>query len=263
MVISVGHRNRYFSFTGLFAASLFLFFVLLFLPSLSGAATDIGKLADGIYAEFETTRGTILAELYYKRVPNTVANFVGLAQGTKKSNQPAGKKFYDGLTFHRVIPNFMIQGGDPEGTGRGGPGYQFVDEFHPSLTHDGPGILSMANSGPNTNGSQFFITHKETPWLDLKHTVFGKVVSGQDVVHEIRQGDLIKHLIIIRKGADAKAFKTDQASLDVVRNKLLTQQEAELKEYQASFEKKMMEKHPDVHKIESGLMYVPLKAGTG
>lgn len=263
MVNLVGQRNRYFSFTGLFAASLFLFFVLLFLPSLSRAATDAGKLEDGIYAEFETTRGTILAKLYYKRAPNTVANFVGLAQGTKKSNQPAGKKFYDGLTFHRVIPNFMIQGGDPEGTGRGGPGYQFADEFHPSLTHDGPGVLSMANSGPNTNGSQFFITHKETPWLDLKHTVFGKVVAGQDVVNEIRQGDLIKHLVIIRKGADAKAFKTDQASMDAVRNKLLARQEAELKEYQASFEKKMMDKHPDALKTESGLMYVPLKAGTG
>ncbi|RLB92400.1 MAG: peptidylprolyl isomerase [Deltaproteobacteria bacterium] len=261
MVISIGQRNRYFSFTWLFAAILFS--ALLLLPALSRAAADAGELTDGIYARFETNRGTILAELYYKRVPNTVANFVGLAEGTKKSNQPAGKKFYDGLTFHRVIPNFMIQGGDPEGTGRGGPGYQFADEFHPSLTHDGPGVLSMANSGPNTNGSQFFITHKETPWLDLKHTVFGKVVSGQDVVNEIHQGDRINHLIIIRRGTDAKAFKTDQASIDAARNKLLARQEAERKEYQAAFEKKMMDKNPDALKTESGLMYVPLKAGTG
>jgi len=266
MVISVDQRNRYFSFTYFSFTWLFLailFSVLLFLPSLSRAATDAGELKDGIYAKFETTRGTILAELYYKRVPNTVANFVGLAEGSKKSNQPAGKKFYDGLTFHRVIPNFMIQGGDPEGTGRGGPGYKFADEFHPSLTHDGPGVLSMANSGPNTNGSQFFITHKETPWLDLKHTVFGRVLSGQDVVNEIRQGDRINHLIIIRRGTDAKAFKTDQASIDASRKNVLARQKAERIEYQASFEKEMMDKNPDALKTESGLMYVPLKAGAG
>jgi peptidyl-prolyl cis-trans isomerase A (cyclophilin A) len=261
MVISAGQRSRCCSFIGLFATILISIFLLL--PSLSRAAADVGALSDGIYAKFETTRGTIMAELYYKRVPNTVANFVGLAEGSKHSNQPAGKNFYDGLIFHRVIPNFMIQGGDPEGTGRGGPGYQFADEFHPSLTHDGPGVLSMANSGPDTNGSQFFITHKETPWLDLKHTVFGRVVSGQDVVNDIRQGDRIDHLTIIRMGADAKAFKTDQASLDAVRNQLLAQQETERKEYQAAFEKKMIDKNPDALKTESGLMYVPLKAGTG
>jgi len=263
MVISVVQRKINFSFTWLFAASLFLISIFSFLPSLAFTATDSGTLGDGLYAQFDTNQGIILVELYYKRVPNTVANFVGLAQGTKASNQAAGKKFYDGLIFHRVIPDFMIQGGDPDGTGRGGPGYQFPDEFHPSLTHDGPGVLSMANSGPNTNGSQFFITHKATPWLNFKHSVFGRVVDGMDVVNAIQKGDRIKTLTIIRKGEAVQAFKTDPASIEAARNKLLAQKEVALQEYQAAFEKKMMDKHPDALKIESGPMYVPLKAGTG
>ena len=263
MVTSVVRRPLHFLFTWLLAAGLVLSLLLLALPSSSQAGADIDGLNDGLYAEFETTRGTILAQLYFKLVPNTVANFVGLAEGSKGSNKPAGQKFYDGTVFHRVIPNFMIQGGDPEGTGRGGPGYQFADEFHPSLTHSGPGILSMANSGPNTNGSQFFITHKETPWLDLKHSVFGRVVAGQDVVHDIRKGDRIKHLIIIRKGKDAVAFKTDQASLDATRKKLATQQEADLEKYMSKFENKMIKKHPDARKIQGGPMFVLLKEGNG
>ena len=263
MVTSVVHRPQYVLFTWLLAAVLFLSSLLLSLPALSLAATDVGKLKDGLYAEFETTRGIILTELYFKQVPNTVANFVGLAQGTKKSNQPAGKKFYDGTLFHRVIPYFMIHGGDPESTGRCGPGYQFADEFHPVLNHSCPGILSMANSGPNTNGSQFFITHKATPWLDLKHSVFGRVVAGQDVVQDIAQGDRIKHVIIIRKGKDALAFKTDQASLDAAHKKLASQQEADLKKYMSEFENKMMAKHPDARKLASGPMVVLLKEGEG
>ena len=130
-------------------------------------------------AVIETPRGTIKLELFADKVPNTVANFEKLANS----------KFYDGLTFHRVISDFMIQGGCPYGTGTGGPGYQFDDEFHPHLRHDGPGVLSMANAGPNTNGSQFFITHVACPWLDGKHSVFGRVIEGQDVVDSIRQGD--------------------------------------------------------------------------
>jgi len=127
----------------------------------------------------ETDKGTIVLDLFDERVPKTVENFEALA----------GKGFYDGLKFHRVIPDFMIQGGCPQGTGTGGPGYTFEDEFHPELRHDGPGVLSMANAGPNTNGSQFFITHVPCPWLDNKHTVFGKVAEGQDVVDSIAQGD--------------------------------------------------------------------------
>jgi peptidyl-prolyl cis-trans isomerase A (cyclophilin A) len=147
-------------------------------------------LSPGTYATFKTSMGDIVCELYPNQAPNTVANFIGLAKGTKKWTDPrTGKEqtkaLYSGTIFHRVIPNFMIQGGDPMGNGRGGPGYRFKDEFHPSLRHSTPGILSMANSGPNTNGSQFFITHRPTPWLDNKHAVFGKVVQGMDIVVKI------------------------------------------------------------------------------
>jgi len=144
----------------------------------------------GTYAIFETSQGSIVIRLLEKEAPKTVENFVGLAEGTKEfTNEKTGKKekrnFYDGLSFHRVIPQFMIQGGCPEGSGRGGPGYKFADEFHPSLKHSTAGKLSMANSGPGTNGSQFFITVAATPWLDNKHTIFGEVVEGQDVADKI------------------------------------------------------------------------------
>jgi len=146
--------------------------------------------AAGTYAIFETSQGNIVCRLFDKEAPKTVDNFVGLAEGTKEFRDPvSGKKekrpYYDGLIFHRVIPNFMIQGGCPQGDGRGGPGYNFADEFHPSLRHNKPGKLSMANSGPNTNGSQFFITVAATPWLDNRHTIFGEVVEGQDVANKI------------------------------------------------------------------------------
>ena len=137
-------------------------------------------------AVFDTDRGTIRVELFDDKIPNTVANFEKLASDG----------YYDGLVFHRVIDNFMVQGGCPDGTGMGGPGYTFEDEFHPELRHEGPGILSMANSGPNTNGSQFFITHVATPWLDDKHSVFGRVLEGQDVVDSVQQGDTMKSVKI-------------------------------------------------------------------
>ena len=144
----------------------------------------------GTYAIFETSQGNIVCRLFDKEAPKTVENFIGLAEGTKEFRDPiSGKKekraYYDGLTFHRVIPQFMIQGGCPQGDGRGGPGYTFDDEFHSSLRHNKPGKLSMANAGPNTNGSQFFITVAPTPWLDNKHTIFGEVVEGQDVADKI------------------------------------------------------------------------------
>lgn len=162
---------------------------------------DYSTLPEGIYAELSTNRGDIIIFLEHEKTPLTVANFVGLAEGKLKNAAKAiGEPYYDGLTFHRVIPDFMIQGGDPGGDGRGGPGYQFKDEFHPELRHTGPGILSMANAGPLSNGSQFFITHVETPWLDNKHSVFGKVIEGQDVVDSIAQGDKIETLKIIRNG---------------------------------------------------------------
>jgi peptidylprolyl isomerase len=165
------------------------------------------KKEEGIFAEINTTKGTILVQFEYVKTPLTVANFVGLAEGSIENTFKAkGTPFFDGIIFHRVIPNFMIQGGDPTGSGMGDPGYKFRDEFDATLRHDRAGVLSMANSGPGTNGSQFFITHNETPWLDGKHTVFGYVVEGQNVVNAIQQGDAIETIKIIRVGKEAKAF---------------------------------------------------------
>ncbi len=175
------------------------------------------KLDDGLYARFRTSRGDIVCQLEYEKTPMTVCNFVGLAEGALKTNRPEETKFYDGLVFHRVIADFMIQGGCPQGTGTGSPGYRFADEFDPSLRHSGPGILSMANSGPGTNGSQFFITHVATPHLDNRHTVFGHVVQGQDVVNDIRRGDKLESVAILRVGEKAKAFQADQATFDKLR----------------------------------------------
>src|SRR6266481_5177958 len=161
----------------------------------------------GTYAVFESSQGTIVVRLFEKEAPQTVSNFVGLAEGTKefrdpKTGQKVKRPFYDGLIFHRVIPQFMIQGGCPLGTGTGDPGYRFGDEFHSSLKHDKPGKLSMANAGPGTNGSQFFITVAPTPWLDNKHTIFGEVVEGQDIVDKIanaprgRQDKPVKDIVL-------------------------------------------------------------------
>jgi peptidyl-prolyl cis-trans isomerase B (cyclophilin B) len=142
-------------------------------------------------AVIETNRGTIRLQLHDDKVPKTVANFEKLA----------GQGFYNGLKFHRVINDFMVQTGCPQGTGTGGPGYKFADEFHKELRHDGPGVLSMANAGPNTNGSQFFITHVATPWLDGKHSVFGRVIEGQDVVNAIKQGDKMEKVTVVDEPA--------------------------------------------------------------
>ncbi len=177
---------------------------------------------EGIFAEIDTDKGKILLQLEYKKTPVTVANFVALAEGTNASVADAnlkGKPFYNGLKFHRVIADFMIQGGDPAGNGSGGPGYAFKDEFVPDLKHNRAGVLSMANSGPKTNGSQFFITHKETPWLDSKHTVFGYVIKGQEVVNAIKQDDIIKSITITRKGAEAKKFDAPKVFADYMANK--------------------------------------------
>jgi peptidylprolyl isomerase len=220
-------------------------------------------LADGLYAEMETSGGNIVLQLEYQKVPMTVANFVGLAEGSIVFENRSSKRFYDGLTFHRVIKDFMIQGGDPFGNGQGGPGYSFPDEFHISLRHSGPGILSMANSGPDTNGSQFFITHKATPWLDGKHTVFGHVVSGQEVVNSIKQGDVIKKVRIKRVGAEAKAFKVNQVVFDgMVADATRLMEEQKLLKRESDMES-IVEKWPEAQTTESGLMYVVLNEGEG
>ena len=216
-------------------------------------------MENGIYAKFNTSRGTILVKLTHDLTPGTVGNFVGLAEGQlENSARPMGKPYYDGLKFHRVIPDFMIQGGCPQGQGTGGPGYNFDDEFHPTLRHDGPGVLSMANAGPGTNGSQFFITHIETAWLDGKHTVFGHVVEGQDIVDAIAQGDTIDTLEIVRVGEEAQkwnaieAFRTFEGS----REKRIAEQkkmaEEALEKLAAGFQK-----------TESGLRYQIIQKGTG
>lgn len=177
---------------------------------ISTSLTNAEK-APGVYAEIKTNKGLIVCQLEYKKTPVTVGNFVGLAEGTLKHSRDQ-KHYYDGLIFHRVISDFMIQGGCPLGTGTGSPGYKFGDEFRPDLKHDRPGILSMANAGPATNGSQFFITHVPTPHLDGRHTVFGHVVEGIDVVNSIRRDDIIESVSIKRIGKDAALFQVDQKS---------------------------------------------------
>ena len=191
--------------------TLWIFLISLHVALVSWAVNP-KDLAEGLYAVMKTNKGEVVLQLFYEKAPNTVANFVGLAEGTKSWKDPITQqekqtKYYDGLTFHRVVDGFMVQSGDPLGTGMGGPGFEFADEFHPELRHDKPGVLSMANVGqPHTNGSQFFITHKATPWLDNKHSVFGQVVSGMDVVNKIAQGDRIETLTFIRKGTTAQEF---------------------------------------------------------
>jgi cyclophilin family peptidyl-prolyl cis-trans isomerase len=224
-----------------------------------GISLEERQLADGLYAKFITSRGEILVKLEFEKTPLTVANFVGLAEGTKECNRGNVGGFYNGLTFHRVILNFMIQSGDPSGDGTGGPGYKFPDEFDPTLKHDAPGILSMANSGPGTNGSQFFITHVETPWLDGKHTVFGHVIEGQGVVQAIRKGDALRTVQIIRIGDKAKAFKADQDSFDALKQKA----EKEKQEKMTGDQSLVNQRYPNAVRTPSGLLYIVLKEGKG
>lgn len=231
--------------------------------SAAAGGVEAQNLEDGLYARISTNRGDIILRLEYEKTPLTVINFAGLAEGTHKSATRAGKPFYDGLKFHRVIDDFMIQGGDPAGNGSGGPGYKFPDEIDGTLRHSGPGILSMANSGPGTNGSQFFITHKETPWLDGKHTVFGRVVQGQDVVNKIKQGDTIKKMTIIRQGEKARAFATDQAAFDrglgVSSERAAKRVEEEKKAVFARIDQLL----PGAQKSASGIFYKVMKKGAG
>ena len=216
-------------------------------------------MQDGLYAKFNTSKGSILVNLEFEKTPGTVGNFVALAEGNlENSAKPQGTPYYDGLKFHRVIPDFMIQGGCPQGTGTGNPGYKFDDEIHPDLKHDGPGVLSMANAGPGTNGSQFFITHIATDWLDGKHTVFGKVVEGQDVVDTVAQGDVIESLEIVKVGGAAESFNAIEAfrTFEGSREKRVAAEreakKAELDKISAGFEE-----------TASGLRYQVIQKGEG
>lgn len=233
------------------------------------------KYEDGIYAEFSTSKGQIVVKLEHEKTPMTVANFVGLAEGnfTFQDSLKFSKPYYDGLKFHRVIANFMIQGGDPQGTGMGDPGYKFYDETRSDLKHDKAGILSMANSGPATNGSQFFITHKETPWLDGKHTVFGHVISGQAVVDSIQQDDLMKTVKIIRVGKAVKKwnatkiFNDEYSRISEEYKKEAAEIEKVAKmsqeEYRDFMYQEVVKKYPNAKLSSTGLVYIIEKEGEG
>jgi peptidylprolyl isomerase len=270
------------------------------IPAANGKATKTtikSKMSNqkqpGIYATIETEKGNIVILFDHKKVPMTVANFVGLAEGKMENTaKPLGVPYYDSIKFHRVITkgngdpqDFMVQGGDPTGTGTSGPGYSFPDEIDPSLKHDVPGILSMANSGPGTNGSQFFITVVPTPWLDGKHTVFGRVVAGMDVVNSLKTNDMMKKVRIERVGAEAQAFKVDKASFEGYKVKAQSKMEEMQKLERAKMEemmKEMQRKNQEAAKTDepafraemkklyptatftaSGLAYIIEKQGTG
>lgn len=214
---------------------------------------------NGIFAIISTKKGYITISLQYKKCPLTVMNFIGLAEGIFSVTK--GKPFYNGLKFHRVISDFMIQGGDPLGNGTGGPGYRFPDEFDETLRHDRAGVLSMANAGPNTNGSQFFITHLPTPHLDDKHTVFGYVEEGQDVVNAINQNDEILSVKIVRVGEDANAFVVSEERFKELK------QEVEKKNREKQNEKmkkalgEVKKAFPNAKETSTGLMYIVNKEG--
>ncbi|MDR1611831.1 MAG: peptidylprolyl isomerase [Planctomycetota bacterium] len=236
------------------------------LLALFAVPVKAGELPEGLYARFDTNKGVVICRLFYEKAPLTVANFVGLAEGRLETSSRRGQPFYDGISFHRVIADFMIQGGDPTGSGSGGPGYSFPDEIIPGLVHDSPGVLSMANAGPDTNGSQFFITHVPTPHLDGKHAVFGKVVVGQDVVNSIAKGDRMEKVSIIRVGPEAEAFQVDQEKFKNLQRDNAARIAAARKqerENQGAYGKEIRKFEKQAKTTKSGLKYVVIKEGAG
>ena len=250
-----------------------LLFILAFGLTIGSVYSDTEKAVENkpappvpskMLAKILTSKGEITCELEFEKTPLTVANFVGLAEGTIKNDEKeSGVPYYNGLVFHRVIPNFMIQGGCPQGTGTGDPGYKFPDEIDVSLTHKGPGTLSMANAGPGTNGSQFFITHTKTPWLDGKHTVFGHVIEGQDVVNAIEKGDTLEKITIVRIGKKANDFQSDQAAFDALLKNHANAAKEKAAKAVAEQDAKIKSMFPTAEKTKSGLMYTITKEGTG
>lgn len=244
--------------------------IYLFLTSITllliGCKSQYPDLEPGIYADLQTDKGNILLQLAVEETPGTVANFVALSEGNHPmvSEEFKNKPYYEGIIFHRVIADFMIQAGDPTGTGSGGPGYTFDDEIT-ALKHDGPGVLSMANRGPATNGSQFFITHKATPWLDGKHTVFGKVVKGQEVVDSVQQMDAINKMEIIRVGKEAKAFDAPKAFEEFLAGAEERKRLAEEKRQAISATSlvKFNAQKEKAKTTKSGLQYIVTKKGNG
>lgn len=238
--------------------TVLLFVAVVLLTSCQKNREDaLTAFGDGIYADILTDKGLMVARLFYKEAPITVTNFIGLSEGTiQNTSAQNGKPFYNGLTFHRVEPNFVIQGGCPKGDGTGHPGYNIPDEIHPGLHHDKAGILAMANAGPNTNGSQFYITLRDLPALDGKYTIFGEIIEGLDVAEKISKGDLIKSITISRIGEEAKSFKTDNDSFIQM---VLNHKKKRIEEQ----EKRVLEKWPNSVKTESGLRYIIQKEGEG
>ncbi len=238
--------------------------------ALTGAFAQ-DNLSNGVYAKMVTSRGTIVLELFYQKAPLAVINFAGLAEGKLGTTRGSGTHFYDGLVFHRVVKTpkpFVIQGGDPYGTdpkraGTGGPGYTWPDEIVPGLNHDSAGILSMANSGPDTNGSQFFITLAPAPFLDGHYTVFGRVVQGMDVVNSIEKGDQIRKVTILRIGSAAQDFRDDQQAFDAAKAKVLADRAQASKQALESSLAQIRKKWPNAQVGADNIRYIVEKQGSG
>ncbi len=239
-------------------ATALLSFCLL---ALSLVSCQQSNLPEGLYARMKTSKGDILLKLEYEKAPLTVCNFVGLAEG--KLDATKGRHFYDGLTFHRVVADFVVQGGDPNGDGTGDPGYQFSNEISSDLKHDGPGVLAMANAGVDTNGSQFYITLKAAPWLDGGYSIFGHVVEGMDVVQKIAQGDKINKVEIIRVGNAAKAFKVDQAAWNDYSEKAIAAAKQRADDQRKADLEAIAKGWPDLKADADGIFKKIEKPGTG
>ena len=246
--------------------------------ALTGCKSQYSELGDGLFADIQTTKGDVIVKLEYEKTPVTVANFITLAEGTSPfvSDSLKGKPYYDGIIFHRVIKDFMLQTGDPTGTGTGNPGYKFMDEFNDSLTHDKKGTLSMANSGPKTNGSQFFITHKETPFLNGRHTVFGSVVEGLDVVDSIATVETsqeptskdkplnevkMNKVTIVRNGKEAKNFDAVQVFSDYFKEE--EEKIAAFEKMKETFVSNLATQKEEAKTLPSGLKILQLEESDG